>query len=204
MCILHCKLVTIGHKQFALTSRSDVPRVIDSDPEFTKVLRYLRPSDYLSWGISTAVFPGLFTVFEHLDPVNGKQFTRPSGSLLRVGTLFGFVGGFFIVYNKSSKRFFGVEENAREVAKDRYEVKKNLSKGLHPFGSAPRLSPWLQEMSMRNSKNSQFGNFFLPWFSFFRHDYHNIDLKRYYEIREGEDKWGIELPPYDTLEKKVY
>lgn len=169
-----------------------------------KVVRYLRLTDYATLIASTAAFPTLLTVFERLDPVNGKSFTRPSGSLLRVSSTLGFVGGFFIIYNRSSKRFLGFTENQREVRKDRFEVKSNLSKGLHPFGAPPRLDPWMQEMSMRNGKNSQMGNFILPWFSFFRHDFHGIDLKKYYVTRDGEEDWNFKLPDYESLEKKVY
>jgi hypothetical protein len=146
--------------------------------------------------------PTLYTVFERLDPTNGRTFTKPPGGVLRVTGLLGFVGGFFIAYNRSSQRFFGHAENAREVQKDRFEVKKNLSQGLPAFGKKPTMNPDLQEMAMRNSKNSQYALFFFPWFSFFTHEYHGIDLKKYYEVRPGEEKWDFQLPPYESLAKK--
>lgn len=176
--------------------------MIDTDPHFNRVVGFFRPCDYAAWAIGTVAMPGLFTVFERLDPVNGRTFTKPSPSVLRVTTLLGFVGGFLIAYNRSSQRFFGHTENAREVAKDRYQVKKNLSQGLPAFGKKPSITPDLQEVAMRNSKNSQYGLFFFPWFSFFTHEYHGIDLKKYYEVRPGEEKWEFNLPPYEELEKK--
>lgn len=33
--------------------------LIDSDPHFSRVMRYMRPSDYVWWGALTAAFPGL-------------------------------------------------------------------------------------------------------------------------------------------------
>lgn len=31
--------------------------VIDTDPKFTRVVRYFRPSDYAAWAVGTAVAP---------------------------------------------------------------------------------------------------------------------------------------------------
>lgn len=143
-------------------------------------------------------------MFEYLDPINGRNFVRPPNTFLRVSTLLGTVGGFIIAYNQSTKRFWGYAENAREVSKDRYEVKSNLSKGLPPLGVKPTLNPWLQEVTYRNSKNSQAALFAIPWFSFFHHEKHGIDLKKYYDVRPGEEGWGIELPAYESLEKKSF
>lgn len=33
--------------------------LIDADPHFARVVRYMRPSDYAWWGALTAAFPGL-------------------------------------------------------------------------------------------------------------------------------------------------
>jgi hypothetical protein len=177
--------------------------IIDSDPQFLKVVRYFRLSDYGAWAIGTVTAPSLFTLFEYLDPVNGFRYMRPAASHLRVTTLLGAVGGFLIAYNRSTKRFWGFAENGREVTKDRYEVKRNLSLGLPALGKKPSMTPYLQDVTYRNSKNSQHGLFVLPWFSFFNHERHGIDLAKYYEVRAGEEAWGFELPKFESLEKTV-
>jgi len=54
--------------------------LIDSDPHFSRVVRYFRPSDYATWGIATAAGPtalylfGMFLV-AHLSGrgVEGKR-----------------------------------------------------------------------------------------------------------------------------------
>lgn len=176
-------------------------QVIDPDPHFRRVVGYFRPADYATWAIGAAGMPALYTLFERLDPTNGRAYVKPPGGVLRVTGLLGFIGGFLIAYNRSSQRFYGNSENSREVTKDRYEVKRNLSQGLPAFGKKPSMSPELQEMAMRNSKNSQFALFFFPWFSFFTHEYHGVDLKRYYEVRQGEENWEFVLPAYESLEK---
>lgn len=33
--------------------------VIDTDPHFSRVVRYMRPSDYASWAVGTAAAPAI-------------------------------------------------------------------------------------------------------------------------------------------------
>lgn len=71
--------------------------LIDGDPYFSRVIRYFRPSDYLNWGISTAIVPLGINVWERLEPSLGKGM-KPSpiaGTTYRAATAIGFVGGFF-------------------------------------------------------------------------------------------------------------
>lgn len=114
---------------------------------------------------------------------------------VRVATIVGFASGFFYAYNRSSMRFQGVLENKREVEKDRYEMKALLSKGAKPYGETD-LPPWIQRIAARNSTYSSTFNHIFPWFNLVHHDYHGVDLKKYYEVREGEENWGfnLELP----------
>ncbi|CAM9015331.1 unnamed protein product [Wickerhamomyces anomalus] len=174
--------------------------IIDSDPHFGRVIKYFRLSDYGAWAIGTVGMPGLFTALEYFDHNNGRAFTKPNGGVLRVTTLLGFIGGFFIAYNRSTKRFWGISENSREVQKDRYEIKSKLSKGEPLFGNST-LTPWLQGVASRNSKNSQLNLHLIPWFNLVSHNNHDIDLKKYYEIREGEEAWGFKLPPFEELKQ---
>ncbi|ODV96811.1 hypothetical protein PACTADRAFT_48621 [Pachysolen tannophilus NRRL Y-2460] len=172
--------------------------LIDSDPSFNRVVRYMRFSDYASWIAGTAGAPGLLLLFEKLEPLEGKTFKMPAASLLRVSTTVGFIGGFLYAYSSSTKRFWGWTENSKEVSKDRYEVKKALSAKQSPWGKS-RLSPYQQDMSSKNSQNSQLLLSIFPWFNFTSHQNHGIDLRKYYEVRQGEEKWGFELPPLEEV-----
>lgn len=103
-----------------------------------------------------------------------------------------FTSGFIFSYNRSIQRFQGVIENKREVEKDRYEIKSRLAQGLKPYGETD-LSSWLQKIAARNSTYSSTFNHIFPWFNIVNHEYHGVDLKKYYEVREGEEKWGFDL-----------
>lgn len=83
----------------------------------------------------------------------------------------GLVGGFFIAYNRSTKRFWGWTENLAELAKYKSEVKQSLLKGESPYGTST-LSPWLQDIANRNSQNSQLFLHLIPWFNVANHPYH--------------------------------
>lgn len=163
------------------------------------MVRYFRAQDYLTWLLGTAAGPGLLVLFERMEPLEGRKFRMPPHSLLRVSTLVGVIGGFILAYNESSKRFWGWSENGREVQKDRYEVKKLLSQGKSPYGVST-MSDYLQDMSARNTTSSQLVSSVLPIFNFANHQNHGIDLRKYYEVREGEEKWGFnDLVPLDQI-----
>ncbi|KAH3665122.1 hypothetical protein OGATHE_003937 [Ogataea polymorpha] len=163
-------------------------------PEFTKVVRYFRLSDYAAWVTGTLFLPlGLFGL-EKYEPASGAKFGRPPAVHLRAAGVLGFIGGFLIAYKRSVQRFKGQAENEREVKKDRYEVKKLLSQNMNPYGVSS-LTPYLQDVASRNSKDSHMMLGIIPWFNFVNHQNHGIDLKKYYEVREGEEKWGISLSP---------
>ncbi|KAG0678799.1 hypothetical protein C6P40_000349 [Pichia californica] len=174
--------------------------VIDQDPTFSRVVNYFRPSDYLTWLGATIAGPVSLILLEKYEPASGRQFKMPKPMFLRAGALIGFTTGFFLAYNESTKRFWGVSENKREVEKDRYEIKSLLSKGKNPYGCEDStLTPYMQDLSARYSKNSQVLLGILPWFNFVNHPYHGVDLKKYYEVRDGEDKWGFDLVPLDQI-----
>ncbi|KAI0461338.1 hypothetical protein LJB42_001006 [Komagataella kurtzmanii] len=172
--------------------------LIDSDPKFSRVVRYFRPSDYLTWALGTIGAPGLMVLFEKIEPAKGNTFKMPPPSIMRIATTIGFFGGFYYAYTSSTKRFWGYSENAREVAKDRYEVKKALSEKKSPYGSS-LLNPYQQDMSARNSTNSQLLLAIFPWFNVANHQSHGIDLRKYYEVRDGEENWNFTLPPLDQV-----
>lgn len=127
---------------------------------------------------------------EHIQS-EGKS-RKVSPRTLRIAAMIGFTSGFIFSYNRSVQRFQGLTENSREVSKDRYEVKSRLANGLLPYGETD-LPPWIQRVAARNSTYSSTFNHVFPWFNFVHHQYHGVDLKKYYEVREGEEKWGFDL-----------
>lgn len=172
--------------------------VIDQDPLFSKVVSYFRPSDYLTWIGATVAGPLSLILLEKYEPATGRQFKMPKPMFLRAGGLIGFTTGFLLAYNQSTKRFWGVSENDREVQKDRAEIRALLAQGKNPYGvEESTLTPYLQDVSARYSKNSQFLIGILPWFNFVNHPYHGVDLKKYYEVREGEQV--MDLVPLDQI-----
>jgi hypothetical protein len=65
--------------------------VIDTDPHFSRVVRYMRPSDYAAWAAGTAAAPGLLLAMGKIIPrellnyarmkeLKYEQFNRKNGS----------------------------------------------------------------------------------------------------------------------------
>lgn len=150
-------------------------QLIDADPHFKRVVGYMRPSDYGVIGLATAALPAGICFAEWLDPVKGK-FARPSVKFLRVATMLGFAVGFGAAYARSSLRFFGVTENAREYKKDEAQMAARKAAGLEPYGTSS-LTPELQEIAAKNSAHSIAGLFIFPWFNFVNHPYHGREQK---------------------------
>ncbi|CAK9437582.1 uncharacterized protein LODBEIA_P19600 [Lodderomyces beijingensis] len=180
---------------------SDYER-IDGDPYFTRVVSYFRPSDYLNWAISVAAIPAGLKLWEHLEPANGTGLkpARISGASYRAAVAIGLTGGFLLAYIRSSYRFLGWRENAREVAKDRYEMKKLLSQGKLPYHEdESALDDRGKDIANRNSQYSASMLYLLPWFNLAYHPYHQTNLEKYYENRPGEEEWGFKLKPLDEI-----
>ncbi|KAK9454258.1 NADH-ubiquinone oxidoreductase complex I, 21 kDa subunit-domain-containing protein [Dipodascopsis uninucleata] len=166
--------------------------LIDADPHFSRVVRYFRFSDYLYIGAFTASGPLLVGLMEYgpyfkvaksvpeicqafLHTIKQKQTmfgAKPS-------LIFGFLGGFFYAYNRSSARFFGLTENEAEVKQDRKEMRKRAREGLPLYGSSV-LPEHLQELSARYSRMAQFKLPIIPYFNVVNHNYHGVDTSKYY------------------------
>lgn len=73
--------------------------VIDTDPHFSRVVSYFRPSDYAAWAAGTAAAPALLLGMEKMNPVGSARSLRMP---LRLATVFGAVGGFLYAYQCSS------------------------------------------------------------------------------------------------------
>ncbi|KAE9398562.1 hypothetical protein BT96DRAFT_920765 [Gymnopus androsaceus JB14] len=177
--------------------------LIDIDPHFTRVVRYFRASDYLTWGVTTLAVPGAFYVWEMVDPdiVGVKRVNlapgekMPAGRLavgnamqvvakrmatgVKVAAFLGFCGGFMLAYQNSSKRFWGWTENKREEEMDFAELSERAKQGLPLYGESPQ-SLWVQGAAHRNSAYSQLKFSAFPMFNFVNHPFHGVDTSKYY------------------------
>lgn len=179
--------------------------LIDVDPYYSRVISYMRPSDIGLWAAGTAALPLSLVAWEKLDPVAGsfKKAAKIPTTIVRGATLMGFVGGFFLAYVRSSKRFLGWSENSREVKMDRYEIKKLLSEEKLPYHqNESKLTDAYKDLANRNSQYSFLTMAFIPWFNMAYHPYHGVDIKKYYETRPGEEAWGFKLRPFEEIEAK--
>lgn len=166
--------------------------IIDTDPHFYRVVDYFRPSDWVKVGLFTVSGPA-FLAACNWGSSGGKKL-HLSGRMLRIGGALGFVAGFLNSYAASSLRFAGGSENAREVQKDRFEIKKRLSEGKPAWGEdESKLPDWLRATAARNSTYSFLNLAVFPWFNFVNHEHHGVDISKYYENRPGEEKWGFNL-----------
>lgn len=179
--------------------------LIDVDPYFGRVFSYMRSSDYGVWATAAAAAPLSLMAWERLDPVAGS-FTKPAkipSTIIRGATLLGFCGGFFLAYVRSSKRFLGWSENAREVKMDRYEIKKLLSEEKLPYHeNESKLNDKMKDIANRTSQYGFVLSAFLPFFNLAYHPYHGVDIQKYYETRPGEEAWGFKLKPYEEIKAK--
>ncbi|KAF9085392.1 hypothetical protein BGX29_007412 [Mortierella sp. GBA35] len=150
--------------------RTEFP-VIDSDPHFNRVVSYMRGSDVVAWGGLTAAAPGALLALERIRPGAG-----PKGINFALGlaTAMGFMGGFLYSYQKSSLRFWGWEENAREQVMNKKEMDVRAAAGLPAYGE-PTMDEAAQAAAARNSKYAALKFAAIPWFNTTNHKYHLAD-----------------------------
>lgn len=179
--------------------------LIDVDPHFFRVISYFRPSDYGVILGTAAAFPITLQLWERLESSAGafKAPVKLPGAALRGSVLLGTLGGFLLAYTRSSKRFLGWTENAREVKKDRYEIKSLLAKEKLPYHeNESALDDRMKDIANRNSQYSFASLAVLPWFNWAYHPYHGVNVKKYYETRPGEEDWGFDLKPFEEIKAK--
>lgn len=179
--------------------------LIDVDPHFKRVVSYYRPSDYGLWAASAVGFPLALQAWEKLEPMDGafKAPGKVPAGTLRTAALVGFVGGFYLAYVRSSKRFLGWSENSREVNKDRFEIKLLLAEGKLPYHeNESSLNDRMKDIANRNSQYSFTTLAILPWFNLANHPYHGVSIEKYYEDRPGEEAWGLKLKPFAEIKAK--
>ncbi|KAH8093782.1 NADH-ubiquinone oxidoreductase complex I, 21 kDa subunit-domain-containing protein [Cristinia sonorae] len=140
--------------------------LIDADPHAGRVIRYLRPSDYVAWAGLTAAFPGALYLWDAVDP--SKVKLRTAG---RLGGVLGFVGGFLFAYQRSSLRLWGWSENQREQALDKAEMSDRIRQGLPIYGHSDQPE-WVQGVAYRNSAFSQLKLHLFPMFNLVNHQHH--------------------------------
>ncbi|KAK9381825.1 NADH-ubiquinone oxidoreductase complex I, 21 kDa subunit-domain-containing protein [Kockiozyma suomiensis] len=170
--------------------------LIDADPHFSRVVRYMRPSDYLVWAGVAAVSPLVSGYMEHpfytrfasnlKDTLIGygqavKQGHTRWGPLPSVAL--GIVGGFIVAYSRSSGRFLGVSENERERKKDLYELRMRVLMGKPLYGTSS-LHPDLQKICASYSRYAYSMTGIIPIFNFVNHPYHGVDTSKYYKVLE--------------------
>ncbi|KAJ1792685.1 hypothetical protein LPJ67_001475 [Coemansia sp. RSA 1938] len=140
--------------------------VIDTDPIFGRVIRYMRVSDYVL-GISlTAVGPAFMYWMEKYQPSGLSRKYQRHGML--AGGLVGVCAGFMSAY---SSRFWGTSENAREIKmyREEYRRLKAEGKSMHGTSSLP-LS--IQRISSEYSTGAFLNFDVAPWFNFVNHPFH--------------------------------
>lgn len=71
--------------------------------------------------------------------------------------------------NAKAVRFYGVEENKREVEMDMREMVDKVKKNEPLYGKSS-LTPYMQGVASRNSRYSGVWLHVIPWFNFVNHD----------------------------------
>ncbi|KAJ8515739.1 hypothetical protein ONZ45_g6085 [Pleurotus djamor] len=147
--------------------------LIDADPHASRVLRYMRPSDYAAWAAATAAFPSALYFWDMADPSRVKMT-----SAYRLGGFMGFVGGFLFAYQRSSLRFWGWSENKREEDMDLAELRQLAKEGKPLYGESHQPE-WVQGSAFRNSVFSQLKFAAFPMFNLVHHPHHGTDAAKY-------------------------
>ncbi|KAJ6561243.1 NADH-ubiquinone oxidoreductase complex I, 21 kDa subunit-domain-containing protein [Mycena vulgaris] len=147
--------------------------LIDSDPHASRVLRYMRTSDYATWAAYTAGTPAAFWAWEKIDRTGMRM--RPQ---VYVGAWLGLCAGFFVAYSRSSMRFWGWTENAAEEARDLAELTQLAREGKPLYGESAQPL-WVQAAAHRNSQYSQLKFSLFPMLNLVNHPFHGTDPAKY-------------------------
>lgn len=161
---------------------SDYP-VIDTDPHFFRVVRYARPSDYYHAAGTAAAGPALMMLMEKMSPTGAGRSVMIAN--MRIAGVLGITAGFLRLYTRSSCRFWGWSENAREVEMDMKEMVQKV-KNKEPLYGTSSLDPYMQGVAARNSRYSQVMLHVIPWFNFVNHNQHGVDTLKYFQAAERE------------------
>ncbi|KAF7309575.1 hypothetical protein MIND_00328500 [Mycena indigotica] len=147
--------------------------LIDADPHTSRVIRYMRPSDYATWAAYTAGTPVAFYAWEKIDRTGFRM--RP---WLYTGGFLGFCAGFLIAYSRSTKRFWGWTENIREEKRDLDELSQLAREGKPLYGESSQPD-WVKAVAHRNSQYAPLKFSLFPMLNLVNHPYHGKDPKSY-------------------------
>lgn len=89
--------------------------------------------------------------------------------ILRLSIAVGAIAGLGFVYQKSCLRFYGWEENSREVEMDMREMVDKVKKGEPLYGNT-ELTPYMQGIAARNSRFSSLLFHVVPMMNFANHN----------------------------------
>ncbi|KAK5168476.1 C-terminal of NADH-ubiquinone oxidoreductase 21 kDa subunit-domain-containing protein [Cryomyces antarcticus] len=161
---------------------TDYP-LIDSDPHFKRVCGYARPSDYLAGTAFAAAGPALMLFWEQMSPSHvGRGGFAP---IMRLTGVVSAGAGFFLFYQRSSMRFYGMTENRREIDMDMKEMVAKVKKGQPLYGES-EMSEYMQGVASRNSRYTGLFLHLMPWFNLVNHKQHGVDTAKYYQQAERE------------------
>ncbi|KAK3203246.1 hypothetical protein GRF29_112g648133 [Pseudopithomyces chartarum] len=150
---------------------------------FTRVVRYTRPSDWLTGAAVGALSPGLMLYWERVSPsFVGKGGLAP---VMRMSCAVGLTGAFLFAYTRTSARFYGSRENRREVDMDMREMVDKVKRGEPLYGKS-EMTEYMQGVAHRNSRFSAVFSHVIPWPNFVNHPYHGVDTAKYYRQAELE------------------
>ncbi|CAG8485739.1 7893_t:CDS:2 [Dentiscutata heterogama] len=156
---------------------------IDTDPHFTRVVRYFRNSDYLVWAATTAFGPAFYYLLEK----GGRVPTPNLGFGLKLSACVGAAGGFLLAYQRSSMRFWGWTENAQEYERDLKEMRQRIKEGKPLYGVS-RMNEYAQMSSSWMSRYAALRFSAFPIFNFVNHNNHGVDTSRYYKDLENDEE----------------
>ncbi|KAJ1679584.1 hypothetical protein EV182_001747, partial [Spiromyces aspiralis] len=129
--------------------------IIDTDPKFSRVVRYFRLSDLAAATGIAAFGPGLMYWFEKYQP-SGNGGAMLVKSMKHAGVL-GVAAGFLFAYAQSSMRFWGWKENVREIQKYRAEYQRVTASGKQMEGES-HLPDHMQVVAAQYSTNAVLNN----------------------------------------------
>ncbi|KAJ1734914.1 hypothetical protein LPJ61_000814 [Coemansia biformis] len=145
--------------------------IIDTDPIFSRVIRYMRPSDFAVWLFPVALGPFYMYMMERYQPTGlpRVQYIRASKYAARLGVL----AGFNMAYIRSSLRFWGFMENEREIKMYREEYRKLKAEGK-PMHGTSSLPLHLQRTAASYSTGAFLNLDVFPIYNFVNHPYHGM------------------------------
>jgi len=189
-----------GHVEIQTFDRTPY-ELIDADPHFKRVVRYMRPVDYATiagFTVGVPIFFGGMMLFWPVPRVLGTPLV--GAKFWRITTAIGFMNGFLVAYQNSCKRFWGWTENEREAKRDMAEMVGRLRAGEPLYGRSS-MDEHHQRIAAGQSRYAQLKFPIFPFFNFANHTLHGVDPQKYYNALTEEDKEIIRKRFEDEINK---